>query len=137
MKRSITLIGFPMDLGQGRRGVDMGPSALRIADIAGKLSALGYNVYDEGDVQVKTQEVQQIIDPHLKYLPEITRACELLASETKKVLDSGSFPLILGGDHSMSIGSIAGISAHCREQNKRLGVLYPVHPHQEISMVCL
>lgn len=113
-----------MDLGADRRGVDMGPSAIRIADIAGRLTALGYTVADEGDIQVKTQEVQTIKDPTLKYLPEIRRACERLAKSVKSILDRDRFPLILGGDHSMSIGSLAGISAHCRENNKRLGVWY-------------
>ena len=132
MNRSVTIIGFPMDLGADRRGVDMGPSAIRIADIGGKLAALGYTVVDEGDIQVKTQEVQTIKDPTLKYLPEIARACEKLAVMTKNVLDAGSFPLILGGDHSMSIGSIAGIAAHCREKNKRLGVIW-IDAHADMN----
>lgn len=132
MNSTVTLIGFPMDLGADRRGVDMGPSALRIAGIDEKLRSLGYTVVDEGDVPVKTQEVQTIKNHKLKYLPEITRACERLATKTKKVLDSGSFPLILGGDHSMSIGSIAGISAHCREQGKRLGVIW-IDAHADMN----
>lgn len=130
--RKVTIIGFPMDLGADRRGVDMGPSAIRIADIGGRLRELGYVIVDEGDIQVKTQEVQVIKDQHLKYLPEITRACEKLALKTKKVLDAGSFPLILGGDHSMSIGSIAGIAAHCKEQNKRLGVIW-IDAHADMN----
>ncbi len=121
-----------MDLGAGRRGVDMGPSAIRIADLAGRLRELGYTISDEGDIQVKTQEVQTIENPHLKYLPEISRSCEKLALKTKKILDNDGFPLILGGDHSMSIGSIAGISAHCRERNKRLGVIW-IDAHADMN----
>lgn len=132
MNRTVTIIGFPMDLGAGRRGVDMGPSALRIADIGDKLTQLGYTVVDEGDVPVRTQEVQTIHDAKLKYLPEITVSCARLAIATKAALDNGSFPLILGGDHSMSIGSIAGVSAHCREKGKRLGVMW-IDAHADMN----
>ncbi len=121
-----------MDLGADRRGVDMGPSAIRIADLPGRLRELGYQIIDEGDIQVKTQEVQVIKDPRLKYLPEISRSCEELALKTKRILDTSSFPLILGGDHSMSIGSIAGIAAHCREHNKRLGVIW-IDAHADMN----
>ena len=132
MKRTISLLGFPMDLGADRRGVDMGPSAIRIADISGRLTALGYSIIDEGDIQVKTQEVQTIKDPTLKYLPEIRRACERLAKSVKTILDRDRFPLILGGDHSMSIGSLAGIAAHCREHDKRLGVVW-IDAHADMN----
>src|ERR1044072_8927273 len=78
-KPRVHLIGFPMDLGADRRGVDMGPSALRIADIDDKLIALGYKVEDEGDIEIQVPEVLKIRDPHLKYMPEIAAACEKLA----------------------------------------------------------
>lgn len=133
MSKVVRLIGFPMDLGAGRRGVDMGPSALRIADIAQKLTALGYEVNDEGDIIVRTQEVQSIEDQRLRYLPEITKACQQLSDKVEAVLDKGDFPLILGGDHSMSIGSIAGISAHCKKVGKRLGVLW-IDAHSDINI---
>jgi arginase len=132
MNKDVRIIGFPMDLGAGRRGVDMGPSALRIAGIAEKLTLLGYQITDEGDIQVKNQEIQQIEDTRLKYLPEISRACSRLAQKVEQVLDEGAFPLILGGDHSMSIGSIAGIAAHCRKYNKTLGVLW-VDAHADMN----
>jgi len=121
-----------MDLGAGRRGVDMGPSALRIAEIGQKLEALGYTVYDEGDITVKPQEVLAVEDATLKYLPEITNACQDLSDKVEQVLDGGDFPLILGGDHSMSIGSISGIAAHCRKNGKRLGVLW-IDAHTDIN----
>ncbi len=133
MSKVVRLIGFPMDLGAGRRGVDMGPSALRIADIGPKLTALGYEVYDEGDIPIQTPEVQVIEDHSLKYLPEITKACQHLSDKVESVLDNGDFPLILGGDHSMSIGSIAGISAHCKKTGKRLGVLW-IDAHSDINI---
>lgn len=132
MSKTVRLIGFPMDLGAGRRGVDMGPSALRIAEIAPKLEALGYTVYDEGDINVRTQEVLAVEDATLKYLPEIADSCRHLSDKVEQVLDSGDFPLILGGDHSMSIGSISGIAAHCRKHGKRLGVLW-IDAHTDIN----
>jgi arginase len=128
----VRLIGFPMDLGAGRRGVDMGPSGLRIAGVADKLRALGYTVLDSGDIEIRAAEVQDIADPKLRYLPEIKHACTILAENVKDSLDNGEFPLVLGGDHSMAIGTIAGIAAHCKEHNKRLGVLW-IDAHSDIN----
>ncbi|MCS7170253.1 MAG: arginase family protein, partial [Candidatus Kapabacteria bacterium] len=113
---TVALVGFPMDLGAGRRGVDMGPSALRIAGIAELLQGLGYRVLDHGDIAIRTREVQDVHDPRLKYLPEISRACRELADRVTAVLTAGNFPILLGGDHSMSIGSIAGIARWCHHQ---------------------
>ena len=129
---SVHIIGFPMDLGADRRGVDMGPSALRIAEIDNRIRRLGYKVYDEGDVPVSRQEVLKVENQHLKYLPQIAESCENLARTVKRVLDEDGFPLILGGDHSMSIGTIAGLAGHCREQGKRLGVIW-IDAHSDIN----
>jgi arginase len=128
----IHILGVPMDLGAGRRGVDMGPSAIRIAGVSEKLAALGHTVVDEGDIPVKAPELQKIRNEKLKYLPEIVRACTLLSAKTEKVLGSGGFPLILGGDHSVAIGTIAGVAAHCRKQKKRLGVLW-IDAHGDLN----
>lgn len=128
----VRMLGFPIDLGADRRGVDMGPSALRIADIDVRLEALGYTVVDEGDIPVRNIEVQDVHDPRLKYLPEIAEMSAVLAQRVKGVLDDGDFPLILGGDHSMSIGSLAGIGAHCREQGKTLGVIW-IDAHADMN----
>lgn len=113
-----------MDLGQGRRGVDMGPSAIRYAGIGEKLKALGYKVDDDGDLTIKTPEEQRIKDPHAKFLPEIARACIVLAHKVEKIMHHGEFPLVLGGDHSIAIGTIAGISAHAQKRKKKLGVFW-------------
>jgi arginase len=131
-KSAVHIIGFPMDLGAGRRGVDMGPSALRIADIEGRLRALGYPVVDHGDIDVHEPEVLTIVDPRLRYLPEITRSCERLARRVKASLKTGDFPLVLGGDHSMAIGTIAGVAGYCRDVRKRLGVIW-VDAHSDIN----
>ncbi len=130
--RTVVLIGFPMDLGADRRGVDMGPSALRIAGIAERLRELGYRVSDRGDISIRTQEVQELYDPRLKYLPEIARACRELADSVEAILAEGHFPLLLGGDHSMSIGSIAGVARWCRRHGKRLGVLW-IDAHGDLN----
>ncbi|MBN8572849.1 MAG: arginase [Candidatus Kapaibacterium sp.] len=132
MNRKLKVIGYPLDLGAGRRGVDMGPSALRLAGLTQRLAQLDYEVHDIGDISVPTPETQDIYDSQLRYLPEITKASEALALHVKNALDTGFFPLILGGDHSMSIGSLAGISAHCQAHNKRLGVIW-VDAHSDIN----
>lgn len=111
----------------------MGPSALRIADIDDKLVALGYELIDEGDIEIQMSEILKIKDPHLKYLPEITTACGKLARKVKGVLNKGAFPLVLGGDHSMSIGTIAGLAGYCRDAGKRLGVIW-VDAHSDINL---
>jgi arginase len=132
MRSRIRMIGFPIDLGADRRGVDMGPSALRIADIDKRLESLGFDVTDEGDIPIRNIEVSEIHDPSLKYLPEIAEMSAVLAKHVKAVLDEGDFPLVMGGDHSMSIGSLAGIGAHCKEQGKTLGVIW-IDAHADMN----
>jgi arginase len=126
------IIGVPMDLGAGRRGVDMGPSAIRIAGLDDRLRDLGHKVIDEGDLTIKTQEEQTIKDPKAKYLPEITRVVKILARKVEKIVAHGHFPLILGGDHSIAIGTISGIAAHCKRRKKKLGVLW-IDAHSDIN----
>jgi arginase len=133
MSPVVRIIGFPMDLGAGRRGVDMGPSALRIAGVGDKLRALGYTVVDAGDVEIRNAEEQDITNIKLPYMPEIARACGVLAREVEASLDGGEFPLVLGGDHSMAIGTIAGIASHCARHNKRLGVIW-IDAHADINI---
>ncbi len=134
MRKSTTIrvLGFPIDLGADRRGVDMGPSALRIADVDLKLEALGYTVIDEGDIPILNIEVQELHDAKLKYLPEVAAMSEVLAGRVKGILDEGHFPLLLGGDHSMSVGSVAGIGAHCKEKGKTLGVIW-IDAHADMN----
>jgi len=132
MSKQVRLIGFPSDLGAGRRGVDMGPSALRIAGIAAAVEALGHRVSDDGDIPVRGQEVQRIVNPRLKYLPEIVRASRLLAGRVATALHEGAFPIVLGGDHSLGIGSVAGASSYCRDTGKRLGVIW-IDAHADMN----
>lgn len=120
----IDLIGFPMDLGADRRGVDMGPSALRIACLHDRLRQLGYDVVDHGDVTIEIRERLLIEHPRLKYLSEIVNKSELLARMVQQSLTVGRFPLCIGGDHTIAIGSLAGVAAHCRQTHRTPGVLW-------------
>lgn len=129
---NIHIVGVPMDLGAGRRGVDMGPSAIRIAGVTEKLRSLGHTVVDEGDILIKPPEQQRISNEQLKYLPAIVRACTLLSAKVEKILSNGAFPLVLGGDHSIALGSIAGLSAYCRARNHSLGVLW-IDAHGDLN----
>ena len=120
----ISIIGVPMDLGADRRGVDMGPSALRYADLNEKLQALGYNVQDLGDMDVIIPETRHFGDPRAKYLPEITDACVHLAQTVVDIYEAGRTPLVLGGDHSIAMGTVSGMSEAFRRQNKKLGLIW-------------
>jgi len=128
----INVIGFPMDLGADRRGVDMGPSAIRIAGLEERLRGLGYEVVDEGDIHILIMESQKIINPKLKYIDEILKTAETLAKTVEKILDQEHFPLCLGGDHSMAIGSIAGISSYCRRRDQELGIIW-IDSHADMN----
>lgn len=131
--KPIDIIGFPMDLGISRRGVGMGPAALRIAGIAEKLKNLGYRVKDHGDVAIRSMETQRIGNPRLKYLNEIVRASGVLARKVERSLNRGRLPLCLGGDHSMAIGSIAGAAAFCRQHQFALGVIW-IDAHTDMNV---
>lgn len=131
-QQTVTLIGFPMDLGSGRRGVDMGPSALRIAGLENKLTQLGYKVEDTGDINIEIMEKQKVADPKLKYLNEILKTSRTLAARVEKVLEQKKFPLCLGGDHSMALGTIAGISSYCKKNKLTLGVIW-IDAHADMN----
>ena len=131
-KENVSIIGFPMDLGADRRGVDMGPSALRIAGLQSKLENLGYKVEDTGDIKIEIMERQKIKNPKLKYLDEIIKTSGKLAEKVEKVLDNGYFPLCLGGDHSMALGTITGISSFCRKKKLKLGVIW-IDAHSDMN----
>jgi len=128
----VNIIGFPMDLGADRRGVDMGPSALRIAGLKEKLENLGYKTIDSGDIFIQIMEKQKISNPKLKYLNEILKTSTTLAGKVERVLEKGDFPLCLGGDHSMALGSIAGIAAYCKRKKLKLGVIW-IDAHSDMN----
>ncbi len=122
--KQVTIIGVLMDLGADRRGVDMGPSAVRVAGVNQRLTALGYQVTDGGNINVRNPEMLREVNGKAKYLPEITEACQALAEKVTYVLQHGGIPIVLGGDHSIAIGSVSGLAAHYRKQEQRVGVLW-------------
>jgi arginase len=130
--KTVHVIGVPMDLGSGRRGVDMGPSAIRIAGLQDRLVALRRRVVDEGDLDIRNVEELQVGHVRARYLPEITRANRVLAAKVQRVMRLGHFPLVLGGDHSIAVGTISGIAAWARPKRKKLGVLW-VDAHSDIN----
>ncbi len=132
LNKKIGIIGFPMDLGADRRGVDMGPSALRYAALEENIEKIGYTVKDFGDLYIEGSETLRITNPKLKYLPEIVRSSKILAKKVESLLNKNYFPLILGGDHASAIGSIAGISSYCRKNKKKLGVIW-IDAHADMN----
>ncbi len=128
----VHVMGVPMDLGSGRRGVDMGPSAIRIAGVAQRLTELGHKVVDEGDIVIKNMEELKVGNERARYLPEIARASAIIARKTERIMGLGHFPLLLGGDHSIAVGTISGIAAFARGQGARVGVLW-IDAHGDIN----
>jgi arginase len=128
----IHIIGFPMNLGAARRGMDMGPSALRIANVQQLLENLGFTVQDEGDLHIRSLETLPVGDPKLRYLSEIVKVSTMLSEKVRTTLEQGAFPLVLGGDHAMGIGSLAGIGAYCKAAGKTLGVVW-VDAHADMN----
>src|SRR5215831_448063 len=123
-KRNIEIIGIPVDLGAGRRGVDMGPSAIRIADLEPRLEGLGHKVSDYGDIDVVIPETQKVGAGKLRYKAPILAACDELRKQVERSLGEGRMPLVLGGDHSIAIGSVAGSSDHFARQNENVGLIW-------------
>jgi len=113
-----------MDLGQSRRGVDMGPSALRGAGLQARIKQLGLTVEDIGNLEVKQPEEMQVGEKRAKYLQEIAETCKDLATTVEKSLGEGFLPLVLGGDHSIAAGVAAGVAAHYRKDKKEIGYLW-------------
>jgi arginase len=120
----IAIIGAPLDLGQGRRGVDMGPSALRVANLNARIAALGYEVEDLGNVEVAQAETAAEGDSRAKYVAEIAVSCQHLAAAVNQALSRGRFPLALGGDHSVAVGTMGGVSQYFRERGQKAGIIW-------------
>jgi len=124
MADKIRIIGVPMDLGASRRGVDMGPSALRVAGLQSRLKQLGRQVEDIGNIAVRQPEEQHYGEKNAKYLEEIAATCKDVAEIVRKTLDEDLIPLVLGGDHSIAVGTAAGVAAHFRKESKRAGLVW-------------
>jgi arginase len=129
----VHIIGVPLDLGGGRRGVDMGPSAFRIARLAERLRGIGYDVHDKGDVEAPIPEVQAERDESKRYITEIARVCQALYKSVLASLQESALPLTLGGDHSLGAGSVAAAATWAREaKGLPLGLLW-VDAHGDMN----
>jgi len=124
MVQKVRIIGVPMDLGQSRRGVDMGPSALRGAGLQPSIKKLGLQVEDIGNLSVKQPEEMPIGEKRAKYMQEIAETCGDVAAAAEKALSEGFLPLVLGGDHSIAAGVAAGVANHFRKDKKQIGYLW-------------
>jgi arginase len=124
MPQKVRIIGVPMDLGQSRRGVDMGPSALRVAGLQARIKQLGHQVEDLGNISVKQPEEQHYGEKRAKYLDEIAETCKELAGIVQKTLEDGFVPVVLGGDHSIAVGVLSGVSEFFRKQQKKVGYVW-------------
>ena len=129
--RDVRMLGVPMDLGAGRRGVDMGPSAVRYAGIGNVVRSLGHAFEDLGDVAVPMPERRE---PGLgpKYLREIVRACERLAPRVESILDAQAFPIVVGGDHSIALGTVTGVASHFRKRGEKIGLVW-IDAHADMN----
>ncbi|GGH07770.1 arginase [Silvibacterium dinghuense] len=130
--RPIHILGVPLDLGASRRGVDMGPSALRVAGLEARLEALGHQVTDAGDVHVPIAETRHLGETNARYLAEITETCTSLAAMVERALEDGATPLVLGGDHSVAAGTVAGVSAFYRRRQQKIGLIW-IDAHSDIN----
>jgi arginase len=128
----IAILGAPLDLGAGRRGVDMGPSALRLAGLNAKLTSLGYELEDLGNVSVAQQESTPSGPENAKYLPQIAKTCTKLAEMVENVLAAGNFPLVLGGDHSVAAGTVSGVSDFFRKRGEKIGLIW-IDAHADMN----
>ncbi len=120
----IAIIGAPLDLGQDRRGVDMGPSALRVANLNGRIASLGYQVEDLGNIPVAHRESSPEGSSHARYLAQIAESCRRLGLAVEKTATQGKVPIVLGGDHSVAIGTVAGMARCFRKRKKRIGMIW-------------
>jgi len=128
----IRILGVPLDLGQGRRGVDMGPSAVRAAGLNSALKSLGHQVEDLGNIPVKIPEMQPFGDRHAKYLNEIAETCQDVAHRNYQALEAGYFPISLGGDHSVAIGTVAGAAKFFHDRGQDIGCLW-IDAHADMN----
>ena len=129
----VAIIGAPLDLGQGRRGTDMGPSAVRVAGLGAKLAALGYDVADLGNIDAaQAESVPDAGPPQAKYLEQIVASCGRLGNLVVEALTSGRLPVVLGGDHSIAAGTVAGVSRFFRSEGKKIGLLW-IDAHADMN----
>lgn len=132
-RRPVSIVGVPMDLGAGRRGTDMGPSAVRLAGLHRQLERAGFDdVEDLGDLEIPAVETLRGGDESAKHVDAIAKACRTLARQVRGVLGAGRVPVVLGGDHSCAAGSVAGVASHFRREKRKVGLLW-IDAHGDIN----
>ncbi len=124
IKRAVTILGVPLGYGASMAGVDIGPAALRVARLNQRIARLGYSVRDLGDLRLERPQTIPDDTANLKFVREISIACEQLAGEVEAILGAGEFPILVGGDHSIAIGSFAGAAAYFRKREQSLGLIW-------------
>ena len=122
--KTVAMLGVPMDLGGGRRGVDMGPSGIRIANLEARARGLGLGFEDRGNIAVDQPESLDPADPKARFLAEIAASCAELRDRVGVVLEEDRFPLVIGGDHSIACGTVAGMSRHYRARGEKIGLIW-------------
>ncbi len=124
MTKRVGFLGVPMDLGGGLRGVDMGPSAIRIAGLGRRIQALGLEFDDLGNVPVLRSDAKEPKNTSAKYLDSISNCCRRLRGRVERLIEEGGFPLVVGGDHSIACGTVAGISSFYHRKKKKIGLIW-------------
>jgi arginase len=130
--RQIRVIGVPLDMGASRRGVDMGPSAMRVAGLEARLESLGHRVTDGGNIRVEVPETQAAGAHNARYLSQIAEICSRTGDAVLKTLEEGMTPLVLGGDHSLAAGSVSGLAEFYRRRNQKVGIVW-IDAHSDIN----
>jgi arginase len=130
--RRIRIIGVPLDMGASRRGVDMGPSAMRVAGLEARLEAVGHQVVDGGNIRVEVAETRASGSSSARYLVEIAETCTRTAEAVVRTLEEGMVPFVLGGDHSLAAGSVSGVAEFYRRRNERIGLIW-LDAHSDIN----
>ena len=123
-QKPVHIVNVPLDLGASRRGTDAGPSAFRIAGLRAAISGLGYTISAETDILVPIMETRQLADSNARFKAEILSVCVELAEQTRDILDCGEIPLVIGGDHSIAMGTVSGVSAYFRNKRKKAGLIW-------------
>jgi arginase len=123
-ERPIHIINVPLDLGASRRGTDAGPSAFRVARLGNAIRSLGYSISSETDIPVPAMETRQASDTRARFKDEILEVCTQLANHTRATLEADEWPLVIGGDHSIAMGTVSGVAAHLRASEQKLGLIW-------------
>jgi arginase len=130
--RRICVLGVPLDLGASRRGVDMGPSAMRVAGLEARLESLGHQVSDSGNIRVEIAETQNVGNANARFLQQIAETCTRTAEAVVTALENGMTPFVLGGDHSLAAGTISGVAEFYRRHQQKIGVIW-IDAHSDIN----